>query len=83
MSTLEIKDLRVSVAGLGCGGFSGTPRLFSWTHWGVAAPVVWGRVAWLALALAGVHILEIQIAMTERYWLDDAQAEGVRQSATA
>jgi len=39
---------------LGCGGVDAPPRRFTWTTWEVAPGVLWGRMLWLAGALAGV-----------------------------
>ena len=39
---------------IGCGGVSAAPKRFTWTAWEVPAAVLWGRLLWLAAALAGV-----------------------------
>ncbi|MEP6504218.1 MAG: hypothetical protein ABJD97_12865, partial [Betaproteobacteria bacterium] len=39
---------------VGCGGVTHAPVRFAWTHWDVSAAVLWGRMLWLAVALAGV-----------------------------
>ena len=39
---------------VGCGGVEAPPERFVWTTWEVRAPVLWGRMLWLAVALGGV-----------------------------
>ncbi len=39
---------------VGCGGVTAKPVRFVWTRWDVSAAVLWGRMLWLAAALAGV-----------------------------
>jgi hypothetical protein len=39
---------------VGCGGVTAPPVRFVWTTWEVSAGVLWGRMLWLAAALAGV-----------------------------
>ena len=39
---------------IGCGDVGGPPARFTWTAWEVPAAVLWGRLLWLAGALAGV-----------------------------
>ena len=39
---------------IGCGGVSAPAVRFTWTRWEVPAAVLWGRLLWLAAALAGV-----------------------------
>ena len=39
---------------VGCGGVTAPPVRFVWTTWEVSAGALWGRVLWLAAALAGV-----------------------------
>jgi hypothetical protein len=39
---------------VGCGEVEGATERFVWTRWDVPAAVLWGRMLWLAAALAGV-----------------------------
>ena len=39
---------------VGCGGVTAPAARFTWTTWEVSAAVLWGRMLWLAAALAGV-----------------------------
>ena len=39
---------------IGCGGVNAPTARFAWTTWEVRAGVLWGRVLWVAAALAGV-----------------------------
>ena len=39
---------------VGCGSITAPPARFLWTTWEVAPAVLWGRMLWLAGALAGV-----------------------------
>ena len=39
---------------VGCGGVTAPAARFVWTRWEVRPAVLWGRVLWLAAALAGV-----------------------------
>ncbi len=39
---------------IGCGGVTAPPARFVWTTWEVRSAVLWGRMLWLAVALAGV-----------------------------
>ena len=39
---------------VGCGGVTAPPVRFAWDHWEVSAGTLWGRLLWLAAALASV-----------------------------
>ena len=39
---------------IGCGGVTARAVRFTWTTWEVSAAVLWGRLLWLAAAVAGV-----------------------------
>ena len=39
---------------VGCGGTTAPAARFAWTTWEVRAAVLWGRMLWLAAAIAGV-----------------------------
>ncbi|MFL6698595.1 MAG: hypothetical protein ACJ8GJ_15630 [Vitreoscilla sp.] len=39
---------------IGCGGTAAPTARFKWTTWEVRAAVLWGRLLWLAAAIAGV-----------------------------
>ncbi|MCK9689002.1 hypothetical protein [Scleromatobacter humisilvae] len=39
---------------VGCGGVAAPPARFVWTTWEVRGAVLWGRMLWLAAAIAGV-----------------------------
>lgn len=39
---------------IGCGGVAAPTARFAWTRWEVRPAVLWGRMSWLAAAIAGV-----------------------------
>ena len=63
---------------IGCGDVSGPPTRFTWTAWDVPAAVLWGRLLWLAGALAGVLLAVPLLERAATRPAAPAAASGVR-----